>query len=62
LEALKFEDDYNCKEYSRWEDLKLKVVPFNVVQWVSIIYPLKKDFSIEIDLLHEKVKWWMNWS
>jgi hypothetical protein len=24
--------------------------------------PFKKDFSTEIDLLHEKVKWWMNWS
>jgi hypothetical protein len=29
---------------------------------VSIIYPLKEDSSLEIHLMHEKVKWWMGWS
>jgi hypothetical protein len=37
-------------------------VTFNLVQWVSIIYPLKEKSSLEIFLLHEKVKWWMGWS
>jgi hypothetical protein len=62
LEAPKFEEDHNCKDYARWEDLKLRDVIFNLVEWVSIIYSLKEDFSPEILLLHEKVKWWMGWS
>ncbi len=62
LEAPKFEKDHNCKDYSRWEDLKLRDVSFNLVQWVSIIYPLKEDSSLEICLLHKIVKWWMGWS
>jgi hypothetical protein len=62
LEALKFEEDNNCKDYEKWEDLKLRDATFNLVQWVSIIYPLKEDSSPEICLLHEKVKWWMGWS
>ncbi len=61
LEAPKFEEDYNRKDYSKWEDLKLNDVTFNLVQWVSISYPLKEDSSLEIYLLHEKVKWWMGW-
>ncbi len=61
LEALEFEEDYNCKDYSKWEDLKLKDATFNLVQWVSIIYPLKEDSSLKIYLSHEKVKWWMGW-
>ncbi len=62
LEALKFEKDQICKDSSRWEDFKLRDVTFNLVQWVSIIYPLKEDSFLEIFLLHEKVKWWMGWS
>jgi len=58
LEAPKFEKDRNCKDYSRLDDLKLRDATFNLVQSVSIIYPLE-DSSIEICLLHEKVKWWM---
>jgi hypothetical protein len=48
LEAPKFEEDCSCKDYSKWEDLKLKNATFNLVQWVSIIYPLKEDSSLEI--------------
>jgi hypothetical protein len=55
LEAPDFEEHCNCKDYSKWEDLKLKDDTFNLVQWVSIIYRLK------IYLFHEKVKWWMGW-
>jgi hypothetical protein len=62
LETLKFKEDCNCKDYSRWEDLKLKDATFNLVRWVSIIHPLKEDSSLEIHLLHEKMKWWMGWS
>jgi hypothetical protein len=32
LEALEFEEDCNYKDYSRWEDLKLRDVTFNLVQ------------------------------
>jgi hypothetical protein len=46
LEAPKFEQNSNCKDYSRWEDLKLRDVTFNLVQWVLINYPLKEDSSI----------------
>jgi hypothetical protein len=31
LEAPEFEEDCNCKDYSKWEDLKLKNVTFNLV-------------------------------
>jgi hypothetical protein len=33
-----------------------------LVQWLSIIYPLKEDSFFKIHLLHEKVKWSMGWS
>jgi hypothetical protein len=46
LEALEFEQDSNCKDYLKREDLKLRDVTFNLVQWMSIIYPLKEDSSI----------------
>jgi hypothetical protein len=46
LEALEFEQDSNCKDYLRREDLKLRDVTFNLVQWMSIIYPSKEDSSI----------------
>jgi len=59
LEALKFEKDHNCKDYLQGEDMKLRDSTFNLVQWVSII---KKDSSLKMCLLHEKVKWWMGWS
>ncbi len=62
LEALEFEEDHIYKDYVRWEDLKLRDATFNLVQWMSIIYPLKEDSSPKIHLLHEKVKWWMGWS
>ncbi len=45
LKAPKFEEDHNCKDYSRWEDLKLKDVIFNLFQWVSIIYPFSRKSS-----------------
>ncbi len=61
LEALEFEEDHICEDYVRWKDLKLRDATFNLVQWVSIIYPLKEDSSPKIHLLHEKVKWWMGW-
>jgi hypothetical protein len=51
LEAPKFEEDCSYKDYSKWEDLKLKNATFNLVQWVSIIYPLKEDSSLEILLV-----------
>jgi hypothetical protein len=44
LEAPKFEEDRNYKDYARWKDLKLRDATFNLVQWVSIIYPSKEDF------------------
>jgi len=62
LEALEFKEDRIYKDYVRWKDLKLRDATFNLVQWVSIIYPLKEDSSPKIHLLHEKVKWWMGWS
>jgi hypothetical protein len=43
FEALEFEKDCNYKDYVRWEDLKLRDVTFNLVQWVSIIHPLKEN-------------------
>jgi hypothetical protein len=46
LEAPEFEQDSNCKDYLKREDLKLRDVTFNLVQWMSIIYPLKEDSSI----------------
>ncbi len=62
LEAPKFEEDHNCKDYARWKDLKIRDATFNLVQWLSIIYPLKEDSFFKIHLLHEKVKWSMGWS
>lgn len=38
-----FKEDGNCKNYLQWEELKLKDTTFNLVQWLSIIYPLKND-------------------
>jgi hypothetical protein len=32
LPAPKFEKDHNCKDYSKWKNLKLKDVTFNLVQ------------------------------
>jgi hypothetical protein len=44
LEALEFEEGCNCKDYSRWEDLKLGDATFNLIQRMLIIYPLKEDY------------------
>jgi hypothetical protein len=43
LKVPKFLNDHNYKDYSRWEDLKLKDAIVNLVQWVSIIYWFKEE-------------------
>ncbi len=38
LKVLEFLNDHNYKDYSKWEDFKLKDVIVTLVQWVSTIY------------------------
>ncbi len=43
LQAPKFKKDNNCKDYTKWKNLKLKDVTFNLVQWSAL--------QMEIDLV-----------
>jgi hypothetical protein len=43
-----FKEDGNCKNYLQWGELKLKDVIFNLVQWLSITYPLKRDLLTKL--------------